>query len=67
MTNGKKLYKKTSNKKIFGVCAGFAEYFNMDVTIVRLLWALFVLCCGTGILAYILAAIIMDDEPKSIE
>lgn len=38
MASEKKLYKKTSEKKICGVCAGLAEYLNMDVTVVRLLF-----------------------------
>lgn len=37
MASGKKLYKKTSEKKICGVCAGLAEYLNIDVTVVRVL------------------------------
>lgn len=57
----KKLYKSDKDKKICGVCAGIAEYFNIDATLVRLLWAIFA-CCGGGILAYIIAAIIMPNE-----
>lgn len=44
---------------IAGVCGGLAEYFGIEVTIIRLLWAGAVLFFGTGILLYILAAIIM--------
>ena len=46
-------------KKLCGVCGGIAEYFNIDPTVVRLLWMFLVLCAGTGILAYFVAAIIM--------
>ncbi|MGN0106838.1 MAG: PspC domain-containing protein [Hominilimicola sp.] len=60
---GKKLYKSDVDKKLCGVCGGIAEYFNIDSTIVRLLWALLVLCVGTGVLAYILAALIMPNRP----
>ena len=56
--NGKRLYK-SSNKKICGVCAGIAEYFDIDPTLVRLAWILFTACAGSGILAYIIAAIVM--------
>ena len=63
----KKLTKSTSNKMICGVCSGFAKYFDIDPTIVRLIWALLVLCAGTGVLAYIRCAIIMpDSEDTSI-
>ena len=60
----KKLYKDPENKKISGVCAGIAKYFEIDPTIVRLIWALAVIFAGTGILAYIICAIIMSDPPE---
>ena len=52
----KKLYK-SNNRMICGVCAGVAEYFGIDPTIVRLIWAALALS-GTGILLYIVAAIV---------
>ncbi|MDD6278523.1 MAG: PspC domain-containing protein [Oscillospiraceae bacterium] len=58
----KKLYKNTREKMICGVCQGLSEYFNIDVTIIRLAFALFGLCAGTGIILYIIAAIIMPDK-----
>ncbi len=61
--NGRRLYK-SNNKKICGVCAGIAEYFDIDPTIVRLIWAAFTLAGGSGILIYIVAAIVMDDDPN---
>lgn len=60
----KKLYKSNKDKKIFGVCGGLAEYLNIDSTIVRLLWVFLIFCAGTGILAYILAAIVMPYESE---
>ncbi len=62
----KRLYKIENGKKLCGVCGGIAEYFNIDATIVRLLWVLLVLCVGTGILAYIVAAIIMPKKSELI-
>ena len=59
----KKLYKSSTDKKLCGVCGGLAKYFGMDSTIVRLILALAVLFAGCGILAYIIAAIIMPEEP----
>ena len=56
-----KRLRKSYDKKLCGVCAGIAEYFNIDPTIVRLAWLLLVLCAGTGIWAYIIAAIVMPD------
>lgn len=63
--NGKKLYK-SNNKKICGVCAGVAEYLDIDPTLVRLIWAAFTLAGGSGILIYIIAALIMDDSPVDV-
>ncbi len=59
----KKLYKSNQNKMIDGVCGGIAEYFGVDPTVVRLIWALFSLMGGCGILAYIIAAIIIPRSP----
>ena len=56
----KKLYK-SNNRMICGVCAGVAEYFGIDPTIVRLIWAALALI-GTGILLYIVAAIVMPEN-----
>ena len=61
--NEKKLYKSNTDKKLAGVCGGIAEYFNIDSTLVRLGWVLFSLLGGSGLLAYIIAAIIMPDRP----
>ena len=59
----KKLYKSNQNKMLDGVCGGIAEYFGIDPTVVRLIWALFSLMGGYGILAYIIAAIIIPRNP----
>ena len=63
----KRLYKDHSDKKICGVCSGIAKYFDIDPTIVRLALVLFCLLGGSGILAYIICAIVMPDEPGYIE
>jgi len=57
----KKLYKSNSNKMISGVCGGIAEYINLDPTIVRLLWVAFCFMGGAGIIAYIIAAIVIPN------
>lgn len=63
----KKLYKSANDKKLYGVCAGLAKYFSIDATLVRLIWTLVTLCTvGTGILAYIICALIIPDEPTNI-
>ena len=59
----KRLYKSNSNCKIDGVCAGIAEYLNIDPTIVRLIWAFLVLFAGTGVLAYIICMLVIPRRP----
>ena len=56
---------KSYDRKLCGVCGGIAEYLNIDPTIVRLIWLLLVLCAGTGMLAYIIAAIIIPTKNKN--
>lgn len=53
------LYRSTTNKKIFGVCGGIGEYFNVDPTMVRLIWGVAILFGGSAIPAYLIAAMIM--------
>ncbi|MGN0162660.1 MAG: PspC domain-containing protein [Candidatus Ornithomonoglobus sp.] len=59
----KRLYKSRYDRKLFGVCGGIAEYFNVDSTWIRLAWAVLVCLFGTGVLVYILAALILPDSP----
>lgn len=55
----KKLYRSSTNCMLAGVCGGIGEYFNIDPTLIRLAWVLFSALGGSGILAYIIAAIII--------
>lgn len=63
----KTLYRSTTNRKVAGVCAGIAEYFDIDPTIVRLLFVLFTVFSGTGIPLYIIAGIIMPRDFEVID
>lgn len=58
----KKLYKSNTNKMICGVCGGLGEFFGIDPTLIRLVWAIFGLCGGTGIVAYLVAALIIPNS-----
>ncbi len=62
----KKLYRSKSNRMICGVCAGLGEYFNVDATIVRLAAVLITLCFGSGVIAYVIAAIVIPDKPTEL-
>ena len=59
----KKLYKSSNDKVLAGVCGGIGEYFAVDPVIIRLLWVVFSLMAGAGLIAYIIAAIIMPLNP----
>lgn len=55
----KKLCRSDKDKKLAGVCGGIAEYFDVDSTLIRILWIIFMMLGGSGILAYIICALIM--------
>jgi phage shock protein C len=59
----KKLTRSRTDKKIAGVCGGFADYFDLDVTLVRILWLMLAVFGGWGILGYFIAWIVMPQEP----
>lgn len=60
--NGKKLYRSDSNRMLCGVCAGIAEYFNIDPTLIRLAWVVLCFMGFSGVIAYIIAAIIIPSQ-----
>lgn len=62
----KRLYKSNEHKMLDGVCGGIAEYFGIDPTLVRLGWVLFCALGGSGVIAYIIAAIIIPYRPDYI-
>lgn len=67
----RQLYKSNRNKMLAGVCGGIAEYFDIDATIVRLVFGIVTLFWGTGIIVYILAAFIIpsaqENDPDDVE
>jgi Putative stress-responsive transcriptional regulator len=58
----KRLYKSSEDKKLCGVCAGIAEYFDLDPTLVRIAWVILSLWFFTGIIIYIICAFVMPDK-----
>lgn len=60
----KRLYRSEENSKLLGVCGGIAEYFDIDPTVVRIIWILSLCCFGSGVIAYIVCALVM---PKKSE
>lgn len=64
----KKLYRSRTDKKVFGVLGGFAKYFNVDATILRIIYvllSLFVLGCP--VIIYLVVALIIPEEPENID
>lgn len=59
----RKLYRSNKDKIIAGVCAGLAEYFDLDVTLVRIIFVVIVLAGGAGVLAYIILWILVPLNP----
>lgn len=59
----KKLYRSQEKKLICGVCAGIGEYFDIDPTVIRVAFAVLACMGGSGILAYLAAAVIMPPKP----
>lgn len=64
---GKKLQLSRKDCKIAGVCGGFAEYLEVDPTLVRVVWLMTALFIGWGFLAYFIAWIVMPNEPIGAE
>ena len=63
----KKLYKIEEGKKLDGVCGGIAEYFNVDPTLIRLIWAIVTLStAGVGLIGYLVCAVIMPKKSEVI-
>jgi len=61
----KKLARSKRDKKIAGVCAGFAEYLDLDVTLVRVVWLMLAFFGGWGLIGYLIAWIVMPAEASS--
>jgi len=59
----KRLQRARNNRKIAGVCAGFAEYFDLDVTLIRIVWAVSTLLGLLSVVVYLACWIIMPEEP----
>ncbi|MBE3577925.1 MAG: PspC domain-containing protein [Limnochordales bacterium] len=63
MATSRRLFRSKRQRILGGVCGGLAEYFGLDVSLIRLAWILFVLLGGSGILAYLLAWFVIPPEP----
>ncbi len=64
MTNQRKLYRNVEEGKIFGVCSGLSDYLDIDVTVIRVIWLILLFCAGSGLLAYLIMALVISPKPK---
>ncbi|MBQ2978492.1 MAG: PspC domain-containing protein [Bacteroidaceae bacterium] len=62
MENGKKIVRPRNGRKIAGVCQAFANFFGLDVSLIRIVWLLLILFAGTGLLAYLICWIVIPEE-----
>lgn len=62
----RRLMRSGTDKKIAGVCAGLADYFDLDPTVIRLVWLLLVIMGGTGVLAYVILWIVLPLAPAGV-
>ncbi len=62
----KKLMRPREDKWIAGVCSAFANYFEIDITLVRLVWMLTIILAGTGILVYLICWVVIPREPLAM-
>lgn len=60
------LRRPRAGRKVAGVCLGFAEYFDLDVTLIRIVWLICMVFGGFGFIAYIVAWVVMPDEPYAL-
>jgi phage shock protein C len=65
MAEIRKLYRSRSNRQVAGVCGGLAQYFNLDATLIRILFVVLAVLGGSGLLLYVLLWIIVPNEPSA--
>lgn len=59
----KKLYRSRADRKIAGICGGLGKFLNLDSTVIRLIFVLLCIAGGSGVLIYLIAALIIPEEP----
>ncbi len=63
----KRLYRSTTDRSVAGVCGGIADYLGVDPTLVRILWVLFAMAGGPGLILYIIMALVVPEEPEFVQ
>jgi phage shock protein C len=65
MAETRKLYRSRSNRQVAGVCGGLAQYFNLDATLIRILFVVLAVLGGSGLVLYVAMWIIVPNEPSA--
>jgi phage shock protein C len=65
MAQTRKLYRSRTDRKLAGVCGGLAQYFNLDATLIRVLFVVLAVLGGTGLVLYVAMWIIVPNEPQA--
>jgi phage shock protein C len=65
MAETRKLYRSRTNRQVAGVCGGPAQYFNLDATLIRILFVVLAVLGGSGLLVYVAMWIIVPNEPSA--
>jgi phage shock protein C len=65
MDSTRKLYRSRSNRQVAGVCGGLAQYFNLDATLIRVLFVVLAVLGGSGLVLYLALWIIVPKEPQA--
>jgi phage shock protein C len=65
MAQTRKLYRSRTDRKLAGVCGGLAQYFNLDATLIRVLFVALAVLGGTGLVLYVAMWIIVPNEPQA--
>jgi len=63
----KRLYRSRKERQLAGVCGGVADYLGVDPTLVRLLWVIFAIAGGPGVLLYLIMAAVVPEEPEFVQ
>jgi phage shock protein C len=64
MAQTRKLYRSRTNRKLAGICGGLAQYFNLDATLIRVLFVVLAVLGGSGLVIYLVMWIIVPNEPQ---
>ena len=63
----KRLYRSRSDRSVAGVCGGIADYLGIDPTLVRIIWVLFAVAGGPGVILYVIMALVVPEEPEFVQ